>query len=103
MCCVQALRVFKGHSGPVTAVAWRPESELQVASVAHDGVLRLWDMRSAVPLAALSECAGSKLLAAGWGWRADGGLAVATGGEDARLRVYDAPAAGEGVSGGVEE
>lgn len=100
---MQALRVFKGHAGPVTAAAWRPGSELQVASAAHDGVLRLWDMRSAVPLATLGDCAGSKLFAAAWGWRADGGLAVATGGEDARLRVYDSPAAGEDTGGAVEE
>ena len=90
---LQALRVFKGHGGPVAAAAWRPDSDVQVASAAHDGLLRLWDMRSAVPLATYDDCSGSKLLAVGWG--GGGALSIATGGEDAKLRVYGAPAAGE--------
>lgn len=90
---LQALRVFKG--GPVAAATCRPDSNVQVASAAHDGLLRLWDMRSAVPLAAYDDCSGSKLLAVGWGGDEGGALSIATGGEDAKLRVYGAPAAGE--------
>lgn len=90
---VQALRVWKSHSSPVASVSWRPQSDFHVASVAHDGLLRLWDMRSPVPLVTFDDCSGSKLLAAAWGWR-DGGMAVATGGEDSKLRVYDAPGPG---------
>eukprot|EP00892_Ulva_mutabilis_P001863 jgi/Ulvmu1/11678/UM008_0087.1 len=92
---MQAVRAFRAHGASVSAVAWRPRSDLQVASVSHDGLLRLWDMRSPVSLATFDDCSGGKLFAAQWGWREGGQLAVATGGEDSQLRVYDAPAFGD--------
>lgn len=38
------------HSTWVTDVAWSPDSEYHLTSVALDGELKLWDTRAAVPL-----------------------------------------------------
>lgn len=90
---LQAIRSYKAHLAPVSAVAWRPQSDHHVVSASLDGTVKLWDSRSALPLATLEDAAGSKLSAIAWGSRDGGGgaLYVATGGEDAVLRTYDVP------------
>ncbi|KNC56347.1 ribosome biogenesis protein WDR12 [Thecamonas trahens ATCC 50062] len=42
---------FKGHGGFVPAVAWMPGSAVHFATAAHDGKVRVWDIRSpSIPL-----------------------------------------------------
>lgn len=87
------MRAYKAHAAPVSAVSWRPNSDHHVVSASFDGTVKLWDSRSALPLATLEDATGSKLSAAVWGSRSSAGgeLFVATGGEDAVLRQYDVP------------
>jgi WD40 repeat protein len=97
---MQAIRAYKGHAAPVVAVAWRPKSYHHVASASLDGTVKLWDSRSALPLATIQDAAGSKLSAVVWSRQSKedgGGLFVAAGGEDAVLRQYDVPELGVGV------
>jgi ribosome biogenesis protein YTM1 len=69
----------------VAALAWRPGSEHHVASVSHDGCLRLWDLRTPVPLGSLQQHEGQGLAVAWWG----PGV-VASGGADCKLQLYEA-------------
>lgn len=41
---------LKSHKGWVTAVAWHPETAHMLASSSHDGTVKIWDVRSSVPL-----------------------------------------------------
>ena len=94
---LQAMRVYKAHAAPVSAVSWRPQSDHHIVSASLDGTVKLWDSRSALPLATLEDAEGSKLSAVAWGSRtaATGGpLYVASGGEDAILRQYSVPDVG---------
>lgn len=102
MMLVQAIKAYKAHAAPVVAVAWRPQSDHHVMSASLDGTVKLWDSRSALPLATLDDAAGAKLSAVAWGTR-DGSsspssLFIASGGEDAVLRLYDVPELGRAES-----
>jgi THO complex subunit 3 len=37
---------LRGHAGAVERVAWHPAREAELASVAADGSVRVWDVRS---------------------------------------------------------
>ncbi len=43
-------QTFKSHKGWVMAVDWKPESEFMFCSGAADGTLKLWDLRSSIPV-----------------------------------------------------
>ena len=73
----------------MTCVASRPGSETAVATGSHDGAVRLWDLRSSLPLAVL-EAHGDKCLAVAW---RDAGRLV-SGGCDAKLHLFSTPPAG---------
>lgn len=94
---LQTIRAYKAHTAPVSAVAWRPQSGHHVVSASLDGTVKLWDSRSALPLATLADAEGSKLSAVAWGSRpaaSGAALYVASGGEDAVLRQYGVPDVG---------
>ena len=74
----------------MTAVRWCPWAEHRLLSTSHDGSLKVWDVRGAVPLHSVAASE-AKLLAADW---AAGELA-ACGGEDCKLHIYAQPRAGE--------
>jgi len=42
--------VFRSHKGWVRTVEWDPFNEFQFASGADDNLVKLWDIRSAIPL-----------------------------------------------------
>ena len=90
---VATLSLAPSHAGWVAAVRWCPWAEHQLLSAGHDGALKLWDVRAAVPLHT-TPASEDKLLAADW-WRAPpgegaAGRRVACGGADGQLHVYAA-------------
>ena len=72
-----------GHGGWVAGVAWAPCAGHILASAAHDGKVKVWDVRSSVPLATLDAHEG-KALCVAWA----GGDYLASGGADARLATF---------------
>ena len=75
----------------VSALAWRPlgagsGSDHHIASVSHDGALRLWDLRTPIPLGTVKQHS-DKALAVGW-W---GPATIASGGADCKLQLYELP------------
>eukprot|EP00884_Botryococcus_braunii_P014113 jgi/Botrbrau1/22702/Bobra.0132s0041.1 len=49
------VKAFSSHKGWVVGVAWRPGNSQQFGSASHDGTIKLWDIRSGVPLHTLSD------------------------------------------------
>ncbi len=103
-----AVTTHGSHGGWVTAVSWCPASQHHLATASHDGTVKLWDLRTNVPLGTLSGH-GDKVLCVGWLAGADGaagGLGrmgvgagvrgLVSGGADCQLRVYE----NEGVLAG---
>nr|AIF73520.1 WD40 protein [Volvox ferrisii] len=88
-----AVTTHGSHANWVTAVAWCPSSAYHLATASHDGSVKLWDVRTAVPLGAL-EGHGDKVLCVGWlgggglgnGAQPSGGLV--SGGADCHLRLW---------------
>lgn len=73
----------------VSGLAWRPEgagstSEHHVASVSHDGSMRMWDMRTSVPLGVIKQHTDKGLAVAWWGPHT-----IASGGADCNLQLYE--------------
>ena len=89
---VQALKAYRSPSTGLCCLAWRPGSEHTVATGAHDGAIRLWDLRSPLPLSELEAHEG-KALAVAWRDR----LRLVSGGSDAKLHLFSAPEPGTGV------
>ncbi|KXZ50992.1 hypothetical protein GPECTOR_14g233 [Gonium pectorale] len=86
-----AVTTHGSHAGWVAAVAWRPDSAHHLATAGHDGAVKLWDLRTRVPLGSLSD-GGDKLLAVGWlggSGGAFGTRGLVAGGADCRLRLYE--------------
>lgn len=77
-----ALQVRLPHKGWANAVRWHPQQEKLLASACYDGSVRLWDVRSSIPLHTLTAHEG-KALCLCW----DGAERVASGGSDEELRV----------------
>ena len=73
---------LKSHSEWVSAVSWSKSNENWVLSAAHDGRIKLWDIRSSIPLHTVVEITG-KALCAGW----SGGSRVLGGGTDCRVHI----------------
>ena len=63
---------------------WCPHQQHLLASACYDGAVRLWDVRSSIPLHELRAHEGGKALCVAW----DGPDRLASGGSDAALRVH---------------
>ena len=70
------------HSGWVSAAKWCAQQPHLLASACYDGSVRLWDVRSTLPLHVVSQHDG-KALCLTW----DGDERLASGGTDAALRL----------------
>lgn len=79
-----AVKGYPAHAGWVVGVAWCPSSPFHLATASHDHTVKVWDMRSAVPLATLSEH-GDKALCVAWA----GPSTIASGGADSKLLTYE--------------
>ncbi|KAJ9514254.1 hypothetical protein QJQ45_012237 [Haematococcus lacustris] len=78
-----AVKGLVGHAGWVTSLAWCPSSPFHLASGSHDHTMKLWDLRSTVPLCTLASHS-DKVLAVGWA----GPQAVLSGGADCQLHLH---------------
>lgn len=90
---MQALRGYQSASVGMAALAWRPGASHTLASASFEGTLSLWDIRSAMPLATV-EAHDGKALALCW----RGPNALASGGSDANVRIFQVPDAGFSVA-----
>jgi len=95
---------LRSHGEWVSTVAWAPGSERILLSGAHDGTVKVWDIRSSVPLQTVSVDAArdeddedeppTKVLAAAWlhGTERDGGApAFVAGGSDSAVSHHKQP------------
>lgn len=81
-----AVKAYNAHEGWISSVGWRPGSSYHIATGGHDGAVKLWDIRSPVPLGSLQQHK-DKVLCVGW-W---GGGVLVSGGADCKLQLYDMP------------
>ena len=84
-----SVRGYAAGASWMAGLAWRNGgggSEHHVASVSHDGAMRLWDLRTPVPLGTLKQHSDKGLCVAWWGAET-----VATGGADCKLQLYELP------------
>jgi ribosome biogenesis protein YTM1 len=77
---------FKGHSNWSSAVAWSDANLFLFASASYDGVLKMWDMRSSVPLYSFVTPEQRKLFDIDWKKNV-----LVTGGEQGELFMYSTP------------
>ena len=81
--CMQALKGYKSHSNIISDLAWSPHSEHVLLTGSHDHTVRMWDVRSSIPLATLEHHT-DKVLSVGWASR----NVLLSGGADAKLHIY---------------
>ncbi|GJP33275.1 hypothetical protein CLOM_g17823 [Closterium sp. NIES-68] len=73
-----------GHTDWISSLSWSPSNPLHLLSSSYDGSLKIWDLRSSVPLHTV-KAHSDKVLCADW-WK--GGDAVVSGGADNHLRIF---------------
>ena len=77
------------HARWATAVSWSPSDAHTLASAAHDGTVKLWDLRSTTPLHTLAAHADKALAvryhAAGGG---DARVCLVSGGADKQMHAH---------------
>lgn len=84
-----AVKAYTAHEGWISSLAWRPGSSYHLITGGHDGAVKLWDIRTAVPLGSLQQHEeGAKVLCVGW-W---GPQTPVSGGSDCKLQLYSMPA-----------
>ncbi len=82
------LSFLHGHSGPVPALAYRPDGRW-IASGGYDGAIRIWD--AATGQAVGPPLTGHDGAVCGLAWSPDG-RRLASGGDDGTVRLWDAAA-----------
>ena len=78
-----ALRLKLPHPGWVSGVKWCPNSAHLLATSCYDGSVRIWDVRSTIPLHEMRAHDGGKALCIEW----DGAERLVSGGSDAQLKT----------------
>jgi ribosome biogenesis protein YTM1 len=66
----------------VSSVSWSSANEHWALSASHDGCIKMWDVRSSIPLHTIVEIPG-KALCAGW----HGADTILGGGTDCQVHV----------------
>lgn len=77
------VRALTSHRHWVSGIDWRPGSEHQLVTCSHDKTVKLWDVRSDIPLHSV-EGATDKLLAVLW---VDANR-LAAGGADQQVHIF---------------
>ena len=75
----------KSHKGLVSSVAWKPDSDVLFASSSYDKTVKIWDVRSEIPLFTIKG-GSAKLFCACWSGM-DGDV-IATGGAQKVLKRF---------------
>jgi ribosome biogenesis protein YTM1 len=84
-----AVKAYAAHEGWISSLAWRPGSSYHLISGGHDGAVKMWDIRTAVPLGTLQQHKeDAKVLCVGW-W---GSETLVSGGSDCKVQLYSLPA-----------
>lgn len=73
---------LSSHKNWISSVAQSPTKSHMIASASYDGTLKVWDIRSTVPLYTLTN-SDSKLFDVDWSSQY-----LATGGEEGKLQLY---------------
>ncbi|KAL5728197.1 WD repeat-containing protein 12 [Ranunculus cassubicifolius] len=73
---------FSSHTSWITACKWHAKSSFHLLSASYDGNVRLWDLRTAWPVAIIDSHK-DKVLCADW-WKND---CVISGGADSKLCI----------------
>lgn len=79
--------MFRGHRGPVVAVAFSPDGKLALSGGSDDGTMRLWDVETGRELVRYTGHAGRVWCVA---FSPDGKLAL-SGGADTSIRLWEVP------------
>eukprot|EP00250_Pteridium_aquilinum_P009214 c18520_g1_i1 orf=182-1486(+) len=74
---------LSSHKAWITACKWHGHSRHHILSASHDGSVKLWDIRSKIPLQTI-EAHKDKVLCADW-WKQD---CIVSGGTDNFLQVF---------------
>ncbi|KAL1526888.1 hypothetical protein AB1Y20_015579 [Prymnesium parvum] len=83
-----SLKLTLPHKGWVSSISWATSSTHQLLTSCHDGGVRLWDIRSTLPLHEL-HLHTDKALCATW----QNSSRIVSGGADGQLRVAEIPSA----------
>lgn len=78
------VKAYNAHEGWISSIAWRPNNNCHIVTASHDGSVKLWDIRTAVPLGSLQQHS-DKVLCVGW-W---GEEVIVSGGADCKLHIYE--------------
>ena len=88
-CAVWAVGIMQdqkqllSHTDWISALAWHPTSPHNLASASYDGSVKLWDLRSAIPLHTLQGHS-DKALCVAWARPEQ----LVSGGADCKLLTY---------------
>ena len=81
------IAVYRGHRGPVNALAWSPDRTM-IASTSDDGTVQVWRVTNGKLVFTYRGHTG-KVNAVAWLLTPDGKPLIASGGEDSILRTWD--------------
>merc|ERR1712232_576460 len=83
------VRKLTSHDGWVEGLAWEPRSGIHLASCGYDGCLKIWDLRSDVPLQTIQvKEQNAKLLCCAWYQNDENKLGIVCGGEDKTVHFH---------------
>lgn len=82
----QNARVFTSSTQWISQVKWHSNNSNYFSSVDYDGLIKIWDLRSTVPVASI-EAHNGKALCIDWLFTSDEKASLITGGSDCIIRL----------------
>ncbi|KAJ7543544.1 hypothetical protein O6H91_09G042900 [Diphasiastrum complanatum] len=80
---VAPIQQLTSHKSWISVCKWHRRSPYHLLSASHDGSVKVWDIRSKIPLQSL-EGHKDKVMCADW-WKGD---SIVSGGADCQLQIY---------------
>jgi ribosome biogenesis protein YTM1 len=77
-------KALKSHSAWVSTLAWHPTNPNMFLSGGYDGAVKVWDLRSNVPLHSLTQAHKDKVLCVGWA----ANQSFLSGGADKTVQIH---------------